>query len=216
MPPSPTHMGPDGSQNVLAYFARHGQTEANAAGEFRGPNNVPLDSTGKRDAQELKEYFKDIELGDVFASDKDRTMDTAHAIADPKGLKIQPLKDLNALNVGYLAGEPKAEHQKVVDYFQKNTHQKFPNGESIEDFRDRSQPVIKHAIGLGAKNKKPSLVVAHSSIIHELNHIVTGDHNQTLVKPGGLVGVFRTDKGLQLKALLKPSKESKDDSHYAG
>jgi broad specificity phosphatase PhoE len=207
-------MGPN--ENVLAYFARHGTTAANTAGEFRGPSNVPLNEQGKRDAQELKEYFKDIELGDVFASNKDRTMDTAHTIVDPKGLTIQPLKDLNALNVGYLAGEPKAEHQKVVDYFQKNTHQKFPKGESIDYFRERSQPIIKHAIGMGAKNKKPSLVVAHSSIIHELNYILTGDHNQTLVKPGGLVGVFQTDKGPQLRALLKPSKGSKEDSHYAG
>jgi broad specificity phosphatase PhoE len=206
-------MGPE--DFLLAYFARHGTTESNQAGLFRGPSNVPLADEGKHDAEELRDYFKHIELGTVFASDKDRAMDTAHTIVDPKGLKIHSTKDLNALNVGYLAGEPKSENQKVVDYFQKNTHESFPLGESIDKFRERSQPIIRHAIAAGAKSRKPSLVVTHSSVIHELNHILTGDHNQTLVKPGGLVGVFKTQHGLKLQALLKPSKGA-GDSHYAG
>jgi len=205
-------MGP----NILAYFARHGTTDANKAGEFRGPSNVPLDDEGKQDAELLRDYFKDIELGTVFASDKDRTMNTAHTIVDPKGLEIHPMKELNALDVGFLAGEPKAEHQKVVDYFQKHTHQSFPLGESIDAFRERTQPVIRHAIATGKKSGKPTLVVAHSSVIHELNHMLTGDHNQTLVKPGGLVGVFDTPQGPKLQALLKGSKGSGTDSHYAG
>lgn len=192
----------------VAYFVRHGETAGNAAGTFRGPINFPLNDQGIQDAKNAGKWFKDKTISAVYATGKKRTLETADQIATPKGLKVQSVSALNAIDVGYLAGEPKKDHEKVMDYFEKFPHEKIPNGESINDFRERTQPDIKKILVEGAHSEHPVVAVVHSSIIHELNHIVSGDHRQTLVKPGGIVGVYQHPKhGLKLKALLHPEKE---------
>jgi broad specificity phosphatase PhoE len=199
----------------IAYFARHGETPGNAAGTFRGPLDLPLNDEGKADAKNLGQWFTDKPLSAVYSSTKTRTKDTAEEVARPKGMKVQPVAAFDPINVGYLAGEPKDQHSKVMDYFEKYPNEKIPMGESLNEFRARTQPPIKSILTEGAHSKYPVLAVVHSSIIHELNHIVTGDHNQTLVKPGGVVAVYHHPKhGLALKAVLHP--ETTEEAPYHG
>jgi broad specificity phosphatase PhoE len=201
-------------ETPIAYFARHGETAGNAAGTFRGPMDIPLNDNGKADAKNLGQWFADKQLSAVYASPKIRTRDTAEAIAQPKGMSVKIVDALGPIDVGYLAGEPKADHTKVMDYFQKYPNERIPLGESINGFRARTQPEIKNIIAEGAHSKYPVLAVVHSSIIHEVNHIITGDHNQTLVEPGGVIGVYHhPEKGLAIKALLYPEKEEKVPYH---
>lgn len=192
----------------IAYFVRHGTTAGNAANTFRGSKDFPLDEQGKKDAENVGKWFSNKDISAVFASPLSRTRDTADAIAVPKNLKVNVKEGFRSLNVGYLAGEPKKDHEHVMDYFEKFPNEKVPMGESINEFRERTQPPIKEVLVEGAHSDKPVVAVVHSSIIHELNHIVNGDHNQTLVKPGGIVGVYQhPTQGLALKALLRPEKE---------
>jgi broad specificity phosphatase PhoE len=198
----------------ICYFCRHGETAGNAANTFRGPLDIPLNAEGHRDAKNLGKWFANKDISAVYASDKQRTRDTAEAIAIPKGLKVQATPELGPINVGYLAGEPKKDHEKVMDYFEKYPNEKIPMGESVNEFRARTQPPIKKVLVEGAHSPHPVVAVVHSSIIHELNHIITGDHNQTLVKPGGVVGVYKhPQKGLEIKALLYPEREEEIPYH---
>lgn len=198
----------------IAYFVRHGETAGNAAGTFRGTIDYPLNNEGVKDAKKLGKWFADKEISAVYASPKTRARDTADQIATPKGMKVQIKDSLGPINVGYLAGEPKKDHEKVMDYFEKYPNEKIPMGESINEFRERTQPPLKKILVEGAHSTHPVVGVVHSSIIHELNHIITGDHNQTLVKPGGVVGVYQhPTKGLALKALLNPEKEEEVPYH---
>lgn len=202
--------------NIIAYFGRHGETANNAQGRFRGPSNVPLDQNGVKDAENMAKFFAPIKLDSVYSSTKDRTQVTARAVADPKSLKVTPLAAFDPLNVGYLAGEKKEDHPDVMDYFQKHPDSKVPLGESLNQFRDRTQPAIKKLLTLGSKTAHPPLAVVHSSIIHEVNHMLTGNHMQTLVKPGGIVAVYHHPKnGFHIKALLHPSTGA-GDSKYGG
>jgi broad specificity phosphatase PhoE len=192
----------------VAYFVRHGESTGNAAGTFRGPVDFPLNAEGHRDAKNLGKWFADKDISAVYSSPKTRTRDTAEQIAIPKSLKVQIKDNLGPIDVGYLAGEPKKDHEHVMDYFEKYPNERIPMGESVNEFRARTQPPIKEILVEGAHSPHPVVAVVHSSIIHELNHILTGDHNQTLVKPGGIVGVYQhPTKGLAIKALLYPEKE---------
>jgi len=198
----------------IAYFVRHGETAGNAAGTFRGPIDFPLNAEGVRDAKNLGKWFEGKEISAVYASPKTRARDTAEAIAIPKGLKVQAVDSFGPINVGYLAGEPKDQHKNVMDYFEKYPNEKIPMGESVNEFRARTQPPIKKVLVEGAHSTHPVVAVVHSSIIHELNHIITGDHNQTLVKPGGVVGVYQhPQKGLEIRALLYPEHEERVPYH---
>ncbi|HXQ34841.1 MAG TPA: histidine phosphatase family protein, partial [Anaerolineales bacterium] len=175
----------------IAYFVRHGETAGNAKGTFRGTGEYPLNAQGKADAKNLAKWFSDKAISAVYSSSLGRTRETAEAIAVPKGIKVQPIDALKSIDVGYLSGEPKEDHKHVMDYFEKYPHERIPMGESLNEFRTRTQPPIKKILVEGARAKTPVVAVVHSSIIHELNHIVHGDHNQNLVKPGGIVGVFK-------------------------
>jgi broad specificity phosphatase PhoE len=196
------------------YAVRHGSTSGNEAGTFRGKADLPLSAEGHQDAKNLGKWFADKDISAVYATGKTRTQDTADAIATPKGMKVQPLDSLNAIDVGYLSGEKKSDHPKAMDYFEKYPDEKIPMGESINEFRARTQPPLKQLLVEGAHSPHPIVAVVHSSVIHELNHIITGDHNQTLVKPGGIVGVYHhPTKGLALKALLYPEHDEKVPYH---
>jgi broad specificity phosphatase PhoE len=193
------------------------ETTLNASGRFRGSANAPLDDNGKADAQKLSQYLGNTQISRVFSSPKDRAIQTAEAVAKPKGLKVEILEGLQPLNVGYLSGEKKDEHEHVMDYFQKYPNEAIPMGDSINSFRQRSQPAIKQIMNYGKSNNIPSFAVVHSSIIHEVNNILTGDHSQTLVKPGGLIAVYHhPEHGFRIKALLHPSEASGSDSKYGG
>src|SRR6266550_5158947 len=103
----------------IAYFVRHGQTSGNAGGTFRGSRDYPLDEQGKEDAKNVGKWFSDKEISAIFASPLSRTRDTAEAISNSKGLKVQIVNEFKSLNVGYLAGEKKSDHEHVMDYFEK-------------------------------------------------------------------------------------------------
>lgn len=201
-------------QRPIAYFLRHGETSGNAAGTFRGPIDFPLNEHGLRDAEIAKRWFKDIQLSAIFASPKKRTQDTATGIAKTHGLGVQTIADFGPINVGYLAGEPKKDHEHVMDYFEQHPNERVPLGESVNEFRQRTQPEIKKILIQGSQAKDPVLAVVHSSIIHEVNNVISGVHNEKLVKPGGIIGVYKhPTKGLEVKTLFKPEVE---DAPYHG
>lgn len=203
-------------QSPIAYLIRHGETAGNREGRFRGANDYPLDAEGKLDAKNLGKFFQDIPLSAVYSSPKLRARDTAFGIASPHGLKVQVLPDATSLNVGYLSGELKSDHQHALDYFEQFPNERIPLGESINEFRGRTQPLIKQVLAEGVKNANPVALITHSSLVHELSHMLTGDHKQTLVKPGGVVGVWHDPvEGFKMKALLYPS-AGVGDSKYHG
>jgi broad specificity phosphatase PhoE len=209
-------MGPSMRKTPLAFFVRHGETANNANGKFRGAGNIPLDAKGKQQAKFLGDYFKNIPISKVFSSPKDRAKDTAEAIARPKSLNVEVMNGLQALDVGYLSGEKKSDHEYVMDYFQKFEHEHIPMGDSIKSFRERSQPDIQKIIDLGMNSDVPPLAAVHSSIIHEVNHMLTGDHKQTLVEPGGVIAVYHhPELGFKIKAVLHPSSKA-SNTEYTG
>jgi len=189
---------------ILAYFVRHGTTAANEANVFRGPLDPPLDENGARDALRLKAFFKTTQFGDTYTSDKLRAQTTAAIILQPHEIEAIPTKQLNAWNVGYLAGKAKDEHQDEIGYFQKHPEHRIPQGESLNEFKDRVEPAILHAINRGEETGKPTLVVTHSSVIHQVGTLLHGDHTAALVRPGGVVAVKKVNGMLKAFPVVRP------------
>jgi len=190
------------TDRLLAYFVRHGTTGLNQAKCFRGPFDPPLDEKGYQDAIKLKDYFKDKELGEAFSSPKLRAQQTAQTLLEPHD--IEPLIDKNlvAWNVGYLGGQPKAKHNDEIDYYQNHPDEPIPGGESLNAFKTRLRPSIRHIIQRGHETGLPSIAVAHSSIVHEIGAMFHGHHQAVLVHPGGVVGVYLGAQGLYGEPLV--------------
>lgn len=71
---------------------RHGQTDFNAAGRLQGQSDVPLNTSGIRQATLAATALASLEPARIITSDLIRAADTAHALAERTG--IQPATDV--------------------------------------------------------------------------------------------------------------------------
>jgi broad specificity phosphatase PhoE len=197
---------------LVSLFVRHGETAGNAAGKFRGNIDYPLDEKGFKAAEDLNPIFKKLPVGDIYRSDTTRTEQTSDKALEGTGLQASPTKDLNSWNVGYLSGQDKKANFSHVNYFVDNPEDQIPGGESLNQFRARVQPRVKSIIAKGVKGGAPTVAFTHSSVVHELSHMIYGDPSYIKVKPGGVVGVYHDGEKLSLKALSKPGNQA--DMHY--
>lgn len=197
----------------VAYFVRHGQTELNKDSDFKGELQIGLNDKGKEQAQELADLFKNRSISEAHSSGLKRAKETAAPILAGRGIRLKTSDALNALDVGDLAGQPK--NDKTLDemsHYQDHTDERIPGGESIDEFRRRLDPKILAIIHRGEETGKPTLAVVHGSVLRELARFINHDeHNQTKVKPGGIVAVFKSSSGYVAKALHKKSDKPDDD-----
>jgi len=195
---------------IVAYFVRHGTTILNQQDAFRGPIDAPLDAEGIRDAHKVATLLEPIEVSYIFHSDKKRTKKTAEIISSHKpDVEVFANQNLSAWNVGDLGGKPKSEENiQVVEYHVEHPDVPIPGGESLNSFRERVRPLLQDAIEMGLHARIPPLLVVHSSVIHELGTMIGGNHEYTLVEPGG-VAVAYVDKGkLDAEPIFRPRPET--------
>jgi broad specificity phosphatase PhoE len=190
---------------IVAYVARHGQTTLNKDGCFRGNKNPPLDSTGVQQAHRLAKLFSNIPVSHIFCSDKVRATNTAEIIAAAKGNKIHKSESLRALNVGDFSGQKRTpESEAALQCYLDNPDEQIPGGESLNDFKSRIRPCIQEAIDLFMECGEPPLIVAHSSIVHEVGAMLMGSHKSVLVEPGGAIAITVRDGKLGAEPIFKP------------
>ncbi len=203
------HSLPSGA-TPLAYFVRHGETVLNAQNRFRGPENPPLSKTGESDAHQLAVLFEGVPFSGIVSSDKLRSMQTSQIIADAHNAEVHPNAGLHAWNIGDLAGQKKTPAtDKIIAYHVAHPDIPMPGGESLNDFRSRVRPLFAAAIEVANKTGKPPIVVAHSSVIHELGKSINGDHVSTIVDPGGVAAVYRLNGKICAKPVYKSRTMSK-------
>lgn len=193
-------------KTTLLYACRHGETTLNASGCFRGTMNPPLNTNGREDAEQLADYFAPIDLSAIFYSDKRRSEETAHVIAAKKpGIPCFGSSALHAWNVGKFSGQPKSpENVQELECYVQNPDIMVPNGESLNEFKNRVRPCLMEGMELANKAGKPVLFVVHSSIIHEIGTMIGGSHTTSLVKPGGIAQIYTNGCSLFSEPLYKP------------
>jgi broad specificity phosphatase PhoE len=181
---------------VLVYVVRHGETVLNAQNAFRGNKNVPLNDSGKADAQNLADIFKDVDISHIISSDRTRAKSTAAAIASKKKQPVHLSANLRALDVGKFSGEKRnKENVEALQHYIDNPDEEIPGGESLSTFKSRIDPCLAEAIDLAIESESPVLLVAHSSVVHEVGAMIKGRHQSVLVKPGGYAIIYINDSG---------------------
>lgn len=189
----------------VAYVVRHGTTELNSQGKFRGDKDIPLDAKGRKDAQQAAEFLKDKDLGNAYSSDLSRAKDTAKAVVGDKF--VDTTENLRPLDVGNLAGKKKSEHMSEIAAIQKDHSLRLPGSdENLADFDQRIRHPLLKAFHAGIRTGKPSVVFTHASVIHGLGHLLHNDHEHNLVKPGGIVQVSFNGKDFIAEPVFKSKK----------
>lgn len=137
------------------YFAAHATTTDNEEGIASGWKDIGLSELGKKQAEEMREHFKDIKIDLICCSDLKRAVNTVK-IAFKDKYPVIADKSLRELNYGDFTGKP----SKVVESMKKeHIKEPFSNGESYESAIARVQSFYKE---LKEKHSdKTVLVVGH-------------------------------------------------------
>jgi broad specificity phosphatase PhoE len=196
---------PPNEETPVVYVVRHGQTVLNKDKRFRGNANPPLDQTGIKQAHELSSLFASKPISHIFCSDKQRSTKTAEIIAQSKSCAIHPSEGLRALDVGKFSGEKRTKEAEAdLQRYLDNPEVQIPGGESLQDFRNRIRPCLQAAVNMFMECGAPPVLVAHSSVVHEVGNILYGDHKKILVHPGGAIVVYSKDGSLGAKPIFRP------------
>ena len=93
---------------MLFYLVRHGQTDWNRAGKIQGTTDIPLNETGRQQAEQLatvlKErigYSAETRIDAVYASPLARAFQTAEILAKEEKLPLRRLTGLRERDFGY-------------------------------------------------------------------------------------------------------------------
>ena len=104
------------------YVIRHGQTDYNVKRIFQGQTDIPLNETGKQQAQEMAEKFKNLKIDNILASPLSRAYQTANYISKVTGISVEIEEGLKERFFGQMEGQTNKDDcniEMLLDY-QKN------------------------------------------------------------------------------------------------
>lgn len=196
---------------LVAFFIRHGETELNKSDSFRGDIDVPLNEEGKKQAEEIPNYLAAYKLSALYHSGMQRTAQTLSPLEKAKGLPSKKMENLDSLDTGDFSGLPKSkENREKLEHYRENPEEVIPGGESVQNFRDRVDPLIFNVIKVGEESGAPSAACVHGSVIREISRLFDKSYDSLKVEPGGIIGVFKTDDGYKVETLVKENSEEED------
>jgi len=121
---------------MILYFIRHGQTHYNLENRIQGCCDIPLNETGRRQAEEVGQLLRDrhITWDMIYASPLDRAQTTCEiATGVPRSRYVIDPR-LREIEVGALAHTSMLSQDPVTVAFTKHPDQYVP-GEGAESYR---------------------------------------------------------------------------------
>jgi broad specificity phosphatase PhoE len=146
------------------YLVRHGQTAWNVGEIFRGRADIPLDETGRREAELAGEALREQAIHAVYGSPLSRSFETAQYIAKLHNLQVEPLEAIIDISYGDWEGLSNEQVRESYPELHKLWHEhpqkvRFPRGESLDEVRTRTMTAMSR---LMVKHKDQTIVlVAH-------------------------------------------------------
>ncbi len=156
---------------------RHGETAWNVDTRIQGQLDIPLNATGRWQAQRLGEALVGEPITAVYSSDLWRAYETALSVAGAVGLPITTAEGLRERGFGVFQGrtfaEIEAELPEQALLWRKRDPAFAPEGgECLNDFRDR---VLACVGALAAQHPGELIaVVAHGGVMDVLYRAATG------------------------------------------
>lgn len=96
---------------------RHGETDWNREHRSMGTTDVPLNATGRRQAQQLAQRLETEHIDACFTSPLSRAKETMETVALRHNLPVNILDDLREMNLGLFEGKLKADRTLLFPEF---------------------------------------------------------------------------------------------------
>lgn len=190
----------------VIYLVRHCSTPLNSEDMYRGWADPELSPNGHAEAEKIQGYFSYEPLGPIVAADFRRCVQTAEYILPFS--RYTHFVDVNAnlrtLNIGEFSGKPVTpENEKKLDYFVRHPDEPIPGGESLHGFEARWEETLNSYLA-GAREELPTVLVvegcnigasAWAAMDENERPEVFDPYENTIVEPGGIIGVFLDERG---------------------
>lgn len=152
------------------YLFRHGETQANVDELICGVTNVPLNETGKKQAEMTGKMLVRKGIECLYASYLDRAIETAKIVGKEIGVDdVVIVHDLHETNMGDYEGYPISEILKMVGATSRERDQvcdeQYPNGESRHGARKRFSNAV---LDICKKDKNDVIgIAAHGNVLRQ-------------------------------------------------
>ena len=157
---------------MRVYFARHGETDWNALKHIQGSRDIPLNATGRAQAQLLADRLaaQGARIARVYTSPLCRAVETAETVAARFGCGCEVLPGLAEIDFGDWEGmswsEVRESDPAAFKHFQENRRtQRPPHGESCQDALDRLLPDVGRVLRLADPQGGEILFLTHSAVL---------------------------------------------------
>lgn len=152
------------------YLIRHGQSEGNLYDLFLGHTDMDLTELGKKQAEKVTSYFKDVEVDAIFSSDLLRAYHTACPLAKLKNLPIIKCPNMREIFAGEWEGKVFNDIRKnspMGDIWWNDTGNARPDGgESVAELQQR---ILAEVSRLARENEgKTICIFTHFTPIYAL------------------------------------------------
>ena len=151
------------------FLVRHGETEHNRRGIALGRADVPLNDTGRAQAESLARHLAGEPLAAVYSSPLQRAFDTAFAIAEPHGIEVTVEYDLIEMDVGEVDGltfvAVREQYPGFIERWMSESgpEHPMPGGERLLDVADRAWLAISRLAEL--HHGQSVVAVSHNFVI---------------------------------------------------
>jgi probable phosphoglycerate mutase len=170
----------DNTTRILAI--RHGETAWNVDTRIQGHLDIPLNDTGRQQAEKLARALAAQDPIDaIYSSDLLRAHETARAIAQATGAPLSTHQGLRERGFGIFEGKTYVEIESTWPEESERWRKREPNwappkGESLVQVRER---VTRTLHELAARHPDQQIVlVAHGGVMDQLYRAATGQDLQ--------------------------------------
>ncbi len=160
---------------------RHGETAWNVDTRIQGQLDIPLNETGRWQAQRLALALAGEPIAAVYSSDLLRARDTALSVADAVGQPVVTDEGLRERGFGEFQGRTYAEiealwPEEALRWRKRDPDFAPPGGESLLALRER---VTRTTHALAARHPGEQIVmVGHGGVMDVLYRVATGQEIQ--------------------------------------
>jgi broad specificity phosphatase PhoE len=158
------------------FLIRHGETEFNRLGVFRGRFEVDLNERGRKQAGEIGKALRGEGIGFLLASPLGRAVETARIVATELGIECRTDAAFNNIALGDWQGVGKKSIERDFPEMWKTwttepENLRIPGGETLEEVRARSYKRLLEIVG---EVDESFGIVTHRSVIKTLAASILG------------------------------------------
>jgi len=151
------------------YLVRHGETEANKEGRYRGWTETHLTPKGKCQAEKVAEVMASIELNKLYCSDLMRARETARTIGYKCGLEPIVSPQLREVSFGQWEGLTYREikegwEEELYQWYADPFSRSAPEGEKLPVVYRRFQVFLGELLESCSSHHQVALV-SHGGIL---------------------------------------------------